>query len=239
MKSPLHILHLEDNPNDARLVVATLKAEGISYATTRVETQDDFVAALENGGIDLILSDFTLPEFDGLSALGIARDKCPDVPFIFVSGTLGEEQAIDSLENGATDYVLKEHLNRLAPAVRRAMLKDEILSEHRRIEEALRDSEAKYRGLFESSPDAIMTIEPPSWRFTSGNPATVKMFNAKNEEDFLTRAPWELSPERQPDGLDSAMKARKMIEKAMSEGTHRFEWMHRRISGEEFPASVL
>src|SRR5450759_1538223 len=134
MKSPLHILHLEDDPNDAALIQSTLETGGITCATTRVENQDDFVAALEHGGIDLILSDFSLPTFDGLSALEIVRAKWPDLPVILVSGTLGEERAIDSLKSGATDYVLKERLVRLAPAVRRAMQEVEERAERRRLE---------------------------------------------------------------------------------------------------------
>jgi len=134
MKSPLRILHLEDDPNDAALVQATLEADGITCATTCVSSRDDFVAALERGGIDLILSDFTLPAFDGLSALKIAHAGRPDLPVIMVSGTLGEERAVDSLKNGATDYVLKERLPRLAPAVRRAMLEVETRAENKRLE---------------------------------------------------------------------------------------------------------
>lgn len=134
MKSPLHILHLEDDLNDAALVKATLKTDGILTETTRVENQDDFVAALEGGGIDLILSDFTLPAFDGVSALEIVRTQWPDIPFIFVSGTLGEERAIDSLKSGAADYVLKEGLVRLVPAVRRAMQQVEDQIGHRKLE---------------------------------------------------------------------------------------------------------
>ena len=121
MKSPLHILHLEDDPNDAALIQSILEAEGITCAITCVQNHDDFVAALAHGGIDLILSDYTLPAFDGMSALKIAQIKWPAIPVIFVSGTLGEERAIDSLKNGATDYVLKERLGRLVPAVRRAL----------------------------------------------------------------------------------------------------------------------
>ena len=121
MKSPLHILHLEDDPNDAALVQSTLDAGGITCATSCVQSRADFVAALAHGGIDLILSDFSLPAFDGFSALEMARARCPDVPFILVSGILGEEPAIDSLQHGATDYVLKQRLSRLVPAVHRAM----------------------------------------------------------------------------------------------------------------------
>lgn len=121
MKSPLHILHLEDNRNDAALVLATLEAEGILCEVKCVEDRTAFLAALEQGGIDLVLSDFTLPAFDGLAATGLVRSGWPEIPVILVSGTLGEELAIDALKGGATDYVLKERLSRLVPAVRRAM----------------------------------------------------------------------------------------------------------------------
>lgn len=121
MKSPLHILHLEDDPNDAELIHSMLEADGIACRITRVDNRGDFLIALEKGDVDLILSDFTLPSFDGLSAAGIVREHYPDTPLILVSGTLGEEQAIVSLKSGATDYILKDRLARLAPAVRRAM----------------------------------------------------------------------------------------------------------------------
>src|SRR5882724_10385439 len=106
MESPLRIVHLEDDPKDAELIQAMLETEGIICHVIRVESQADFSASLEQGGFDLILADYTLPSFDGLSALKIALEKCPDVPFIFVSGTLGEEVAIEALKIGATDYVL-------------------------------------------------------------------------------------------------------------------------------------
>jgi two-component system cell cycle sensor histidine kinase/response regulator CckA len=134
MKSPLHILHLEDDPNDAELIKSTLKAGGINCAINRVQCREDFVAALEHGGTDLIISDFSLPAFNGLAATEIAHTKWPDLPVILVSGTLGEELAIDALRSGATDYVLKERLARLAPAVRRAMQEVEKQTERRRLE---------------------------------------------------------------------------------------------------------
>ena len=121
MESPLHILHLEDDPHDAALVHSTLETGGITCAITCVQNREEFLAALECDDIDLILSDFSLPAFDGLAALGMAQVRRPDVPFILVSGTLGEERAIDSLKGGATDYVLKERLARLVPAVQRAL----------------------------------------------------------------------------------------------------------------------
>jgi two-component system cell cycle sensor histidine kinase/response regulator CckA len=134
MKSPLQILHLEDDPNDAALIQSILAAGGIACAITRVQSHDDFVAALERGGFDLVLSDCALPAFDGLSAVEIVRTRWPDLPVILVSGTLGEERAVDALKNGATDYVLKERLARLVPAVRRAMQEVMARTERRRLE---------------------------------------------------------------------------------------------------------
>ena len=116
----LHILHLEDSPPDAFLVEATLAAGGLAFELTRVETEADYQAALQRGALDVILSDYYLPSFDGMSALELARSQLPEVPFIFVSGGIGEEQAIEMLKAGATDYVLKDRLKRLVPSVERA-----------------------------------------------------------------------------------------------------------------------
>jgi two-component system cell cycle sensor histidine kinase/response regulator CckA len=136
MKTPLHILHLEDDANDAAIAQSTLEADGIACVITRVQSRDEFVAALEHGSFDLIFSDYSLPAFDGLSAIEIARAKCPDLPVILVSGTLGEERAIDSLKSGATDYVLKTRLTRLVPAVRRAMRESEERTKLQQAEES-------------------------------------------------------------------------------------------------------
>jgi PAS domain S-box-containing protein len=114
----------------------------------------------------------------------------------------------------------------------------DVTQEYRRREQ-LRESEERHRLLFESSRDAMMTLGPPSWRFTSGNPAACEIFGAGNVLEFTALAPWDVSPERQPDGRPSADKAREMIDTALGEGTHFFEWTHRRVSGEDFPATVL
>jgi PAS domain S-box-containing protein len=113
------------------------------------------------------------------------------------------------------------------------------MTERKRIETALGASETRFRMLFEKSRDALMTLAPPSWSFTSGNPATIAMFGARDEADFVSRGPWQYSPERQPDGRASADKAKEAIETAMRQGSHFFEWVHQRLTGEDFPATVL
>src|ERR1700676_772178 len=142
MRGPLRILSLEDDPNDAELVQQTLASDGINCQITRVETEADFIASLEQERVDVILADYSLPSFDGLTALKIARQGWPHVPFIFVSGTLGEEVAIEALKVGATDYVFKTRLSRIVPSVRRALREAEERIQLRHAEEALRRSEA-------------------------------------------------------------------------------------------------
>lgn len=104
---------------------------------------------------------------------------------------------------------------------------------------SLKNAEDRYRILYETSADAIMTLEPPDWKFTGGNPATVKMFGCESEEQFVSLGPWELSPEFQGDGNPSADEARKMIELALKNGSHLFEWTHRKYNGDNFLATVL
>src|SRR5579864_2883491 len=141
MRHPLRILSVEDDPKDTELIRDLLETEGIVSEVTRIDTKAALLASLEQGGIDLILADYTLPSFDGISALKFAMKACPDVPFIFVSGTLGEEVAVEALKIGATDYVLKTRLSRLVPSVLRALREATEKAERKRAEESLRHSE--------------------------------------------------------------------------------------------------
>jgi PAS domain S-box-containing protein/putative nucleotidyltransferase with HDIG domain len=154
----LRILMVEDSETDADLVIRELRKGALTFASRRVEKQEDYLKAIETNLPDLILSDNSLPSFDGLSALRIAREKCPEVPFIFVSGTIGEEVAIETLKAGATDYVIKDRLSRLVPVIERALREVEERQQKRLAEKRLLESEKRYRSLFEEAPIAYFTI---------------------------------------------------------------------------------
>jgi signal transduction histidine kinase/CheY-like chemotaxis protein len=132
---------LEDDTHDAELIQELLEADHFVCEVTRVQTRAEFIAGLENAGINLILADYKLPSFDGLSALKLALDARADLPFIFVSGSLGEEVAIEAVKIGATDYVVKSRLSRLVPSVQRALREARERAERKKAEEAFRRSE--------------------------------------------------------------------------------------------------
>ncbi|MEO7931744.1 MAG: response regulator [Chthoniobacterales bacterium] len=219
MKSPLNILHLEDDPQDAALVQAALEAGGIVCATTCVENRVDFLATLKRGGIDLILSDFSLPAFDGLSALEIVRAQWPDIPLIFVSGTLGEERAIDSLKSGATDYVLKERLSRLAPAVRRAMRETDERAKRCQVESELEASEQSFANAFEYAPIG-MALASPDGQFLKVNRSLCETVGY-SEAELLSRTFQDIT---HAEDLEADMEHMRQL----LEGKTRFYQMEKR-----------
>ncbi len=155
MAPNLRILIVEDLASDAELMAFELRQANLSFTARRVDNDLDFIRELEQFPPDLILSDYHLPLFNGPAALALAQERCPDVPFIFVSGAIGEEVAIDSLKRGATDYVLKDRVSRLAPAVKRALREAVEIRERLRAEESLRESEQNYRLLVSSIPAVV------------------------------------------------------------------------------------
>lgn len=166
----MQLLHLEDSPNDAILVEETIRAEWPDAQITRVWQREDFVAALDKGEFDLILSDYTLPSFDGLAALEIARVRRPEKPFVFLSGTIGEERAIEALKRGADDYVIKDRPRRLVGAIRHTLARRAETARRKKAEQALQESELRFKQLADHSseifwfasvaPDQILYVSP-------------------------------------------------------------------------------
>ncbi len=135
----IRILHLEDSPADAEFVEVMLEQQGLNCRITRVPDQSGYELALRNGAFDLILCDHGLPGYDGFTALDFARRVQPEAPVIVLSGTLDDEQAVGSLRRGATDYILKQRLARLVPAVRRALLEADTKKTQQAAERRIRE----------------------------------------------------------------------------------------------------
>jgi len=167
---PLRIVMVEDVESDAEITFRELKRGGLSVDFRRVETEAELVRECGEFRPDVVLSDFALPKFDGLSALAVVRQMDPDVPFIFVSGTIGEETAVKSLRSGATDYVLKTNLSRLASAVQRAVQESRERAALRAAEAQVQRSERIFRSFMENLP-GLAFIKDAEGRFTFVNPA--------------------------------------------------------------------
>ena len=146
---PIRVLILEDNAADAELMVGALRKAGLDVEAERVETATEFAARLAPEP-DLILSDFKLPQFGGVEALRLVRSRGLCVPFIIVSGTIGEDVAVEAMREGADDYLLKDRMARLGPAALQALEKSRLLAKMRRAEAALRESEVRLRQIAEN-----------------------------------------------------------------------------------------
>ena len=180
MAPVVRLLQLEDSRVDYELILATLEVGGFRVESRQTSTRDEFLAALEQGGFEVILADCKLPDFDGLAALALARQLRPGTPFIFVSGFIGEEAALESLKHGATDYVFKHNLARLAPAVRRALQEAREQQERRRTEAALQEREATLASFFDTAPFMMGVVEllPDDVLHHSDNAATARFLGS-------------------------------------------------------------
>jgi len=160
----LRIVYLEDKPQDCELVAASLAAANLACEIIQAKTKEQFEAALVRPDLDLILCDYTLPLYSGTEALAAAAKLQPEIPFIFVSGTIGEERAVESLRMGATDYVLKDHLERLVPVVRRALREVGLRRAERRVQEQLKATERRLYYLLAQSPAVTYSLRPEEGR---------------------------------------------------------------------------
>ncbi len=171
----LRLLLVEDSDTDAQLLAYDLRQANFDVTMQRVETEDEMRLALAQGEWDAIISDFHLPAFSAPDALVVLRESGLDLPFIIVSGTIGEETAVQIMRAGAHDYLMKGNLNRLAEALRREIREARVREERRRGEVALRESEGRFRMLFERSNDAIFVVERKSGRYLDANRAAEKL----------------------------------------------------------------
>jgi putative two-component system response regulator len=178
------ILMVEDSAEDAKLVEHALKKGGLAFVAKRVQTKDGFVEAIGEFRPDIILSDYRLPEFDGISALAVAVIESPDVPFIFVSGAIGEELAIETLKGGATDYVYKDRLQQLSPAVNRALDEAAERRGRRRAEESLRQTLAKVQKVLDQTVTALASVTEIRDPYTAGHQRRVALLASEIGAEF-------------------------------------------------------
>ena len=184
MESKINILHLEDNPEDAELVQSALKRGNVNFEYFWVANERDYIHALENQKIDLILSDYHLPDYNGSEALLFAKDNFPHLPFIFLSGTMGEEVAVESLLNGATDYVLKNKMERLVSAINRAFKEAQEKIKLRKLERDLQRSEENFRRSISESPFGIRIVSSDG-NTVYANRAFLDIYEFSSLEEFI------------------------------------------------------
>ncbi|MFQ5953286.1 MAG: PAS domain S-box protein [Candidatus Omnitrophota bacterium] len=183
MAEKLRILILEDNPTDAELMERELKKEKMEFVSKRVETEEDFIKEIEDFAPDIILSDYKLPTFDGMRAIEIVKKQAPMIPFIIVTGSLSEEVAAECIKAGAWDYVIKEHLVRLVPAIKGAMERKKMAEEKTLAEKAVKESERKYRSLFDEALDMIHIVDV-NGKISDANKIELKTMGYSKEEYF-------------------------------------------------------
>lgn len=185
MNDVIKVLVVEDNPPDAVLMERELRKAGLQVQVSRIETESEFRAHLDRD-IDLILSDFSLPQFDGLRALELLQESGKDIPFILVSGSLGEETAVTAMRQGATDYLLKDRLARLGQAVIQALTQSRLRRERASMEDTLRETEARLRSIFENTVEGIFQCTPEG-RLITANPALAKIFGYASPEEMVAQ----------------------------------------------------
>jgi len=190
MPDTLRILMLEDTRSDAELEEYELRKAGINFALLRVDTREAFVRALLEFRPDIILSDYNLPDFSGIAALEMVQRDHPEVPVVMVTGALSDIEAVELIHAGAKDYVLKDRLARLAPAVQRALASERSARARKAAEKSLRESEAKFRSLVESTSDWIWEVDEHGI-YTYSSPQVLDLLGYTDEE-VLGKTPFDL-----------------------------------------------
>jgi len=236
VNSPIRILLVEDDSSDAILIDRELRKGGLDYESLRVENKDAYLDALHQHHPDIILSDHGLPAFDGLTALAIAKEHVPEVPFIFVTGSLGEEMAIKTLKSGATDYVLKHALQNLVPAVKRALSQAADRAHRKQAQAELRHSQARKTAILNCALDAIITIDHEG-KIQTWNRAAEQMFGYTRDQAVGK----EMAELIVPPDLRVAQRQALIQYISMRQTmpmSRRYETRAMRADGSEFPVEI-
>ncbi|MGB8355615.1 MAG: PAS domain S-box protein [Chthoniobacteraceae bacterium] len=218
---------VEDMQQDADMVVAQLQSAGFDPAWNRVETEPDFLAEIKKRP-DIILSDYSMPQFTGLRAVELLKKSGLDIPFILISGTVGEEIAVEAMRRGATDYLLKDRIARLGVAVEQALEKKRLRDERKRVQESLN----LFRTLIDRSSDGINVIDPDTGRFLDVNEATCEQLGYSREEMLAMSV-----PDIEATGSLKSTWLRN-LEEMQKAGFRITESLHRRKDGSTFPVEV-
>ncbi|MFO1475878.1 MAG: response regulator [Verrucomicrobiota bacterium] len=236
MNKPLRVLHLEDEPDFSALVSALLEREGVASRVNLVTDFKAFDSALDQGDFDIIIADYMLPTCNGRQALELAAQKCPDIPFLLLSGAIGEHAAIDFLRCGATDYVLKSGLERLVPAIRRAVQEAEERKQRIDAEAEVRAGEKQYRLIFAGNPVPMWLSDPRTFAFLEVNEAAIRHYGYSREE-FLEMTIQDIcSPE---ESAKLVKYIAEILHKSSDAGIgHAGLWQHRKKDGSAIDVEI-
>ena len=207
--NPLKVLIVEDLAADAELALRAIADTGVTIRSVRVDNAEDLRRQLRDLKPHVVLSDFSMPEMTGVDALRIVREQCPDIPFIFVSGTIGEERAIDAIKDGATDYVLKEHMARLPSAVERALKETRERRARQAAEQELRETRERLESILTSLHDAVWSVAVPGEHSLFANQAMEQIYGRSASEFIKDPNLWRAVIH--PDDQERVAEAWKMV----------------------------
>jgi two-component system cell cycle sensor histidine kinase/response regulator CckA len=233
---PLRILVAEDSQEDLELTIRELNKAGLDVKIDSVTAREAFADKIRTHTVDMVLSDYRMSGWTGMDAFSEIVKSGQDIPLILVTGTLGDLKAVECIQIGMADYVLKQQLARLPMAVLRAQEAKLLRDAQKETAAALREGEARFRLLVENAPDAIVVLDMDSGKFSDCNEIALRLFRLTRGELMLA-GPGELSPKFQPDGTHSALAASEWAERASSAQPY-FGWTHRNSQGEEIPCEV-
>jgi len=237
--TPVRILYLEDDIGLARLLVKHMERSG--FIVDIANNGKTGLSMFEKSDYDVIVTDQQMPEMSGLEVIQHLAKSGIMPPVIMVTGAGNEQIAVDAMKLGASDYIIKDvdgiYLNLLPTVIRQVIHQQQLIRERKQALEDLQESEERYHTLFNSSHDAILIISLEG-NFLDGNPAAIKLFGCKDEFDFCKLTLEQVSPDYQPEGYLSYVRLRELLGTALSEGSCFYEWTHKTISGESFPAIV-